>query len=1180
MKMRYKLLLIMGVLALASSFIIFADDSEESEASGESGTASNPLTTLSISPYDAYNYYRDTIVYVAVGGTVDITSLYIGSYAWWCTNVTSGYGLELVGPQNGWSVRGTITQAGTITVSMTTSDYHYAPFTMTIQAVQVTNTHTVTFSVVSGSSYGYVSPTSITVADGTTYSASGRTITFSDNQTVTAYLNSPPSGYTYSFNGWSSSSGTITQDKTITCSFSRQSVTPTYTCYLYYNANGGDTSSLPSPNPQTYSGSSTQNHQFTISSTVPTRSGYTFLGWNNGSASATMPDYQPGDTISVPYYASYTLYAIWGHLYTYTAAVSPSNGGTATVNGQQSYQTDDNSGLQLISTPATGFRFVKWTYTINGQTYDLSTSQNYYVDSSPAADVTYTAVFQQYAFTVVLDAGANGGYFELNPESQSTTTRSITVEVGRLYSSASGWQNTVYKLGSNFDGWYTAQSGGTLVDVFTTVPSNPPSRLYAQFTPIDYTVSVVANDSSLGTVSGGGLYSYGDSVTISATPNTGHSFLKWNLINHAGQTVEFSNQATYTFTLDYLLVIPYSSDTLSLTAIFDDDQITITFNPNGGTATEVTRQISRGSAIGTLPTATRSGTTFSGWSMYLENTGTMITPETTFIENTTIYAMYDVVVTYNPNGGVITSGDATQNVTIGQMDYRFPTADKEGYTLEGWYTQRTGGERVYVSTRTISNADHTLWAHWTSQTITVNFDATTNGGVLIGQSSKEVTKGSTFGTLPTAYKENYVFDGWYTNIASGTKITTTSVVAANYPDPMTLYAHYTERSGSQVWWDNNYFNGTIEIAFDFSDSTSMIHNLEIPLLSYDGIEDDADGIDWFSMNGYSISISAGYNRNVTCSITDPNSGVIGYEPYMNGWWTQYILKIDVQSGTISFIGIEATDPRTGAGFTFMDYNEVFEKVIFDISDNVTLMAIQKVYHSDTGTSTNHPHFQVVATTTWLNTYGFVMVDPTLNIYNKFPSYDNLRLNIYSFAYYGDSITINNFTFPMDGSVIEDFWYLPKGSPIYEDEQIVGYTTEDTISYSGITGAVKLNPTLTNIYITWTNIHSDSSVDRVCYLTFVNDNKTINMGNYDIGDLEISFEGVWYFTTALYEPYIGYETEYIMDWDSPFNLDKNAFILVFIGIAIFGFLIMNMIYRPGLLDYLIVGFTGLIAYILL
>lgn len=74
---------------------------------------------------------------------------------------------------------------------------------------------------------------------------------------------------------------------------------------LTYNANGGSNG----PGPQSVSGIQViPSHTYTVSSTVPSRAGYTFLGWSL-SASASAASYAPGDTITVS--APTTLYAVW-----------------------------------------------------------------------------------------------------------------------------------------------------------------------------------------------------------------------------------------------------------------------------------------------------------------------------------------------------------------------------------------------------------------------------------------------------------------------------------------------------------------------------------------------------------------------------------------------------------------------------------------------------------------------------------------------------------------------------------------------------------------------------------------------------------------------------------------------------------------------------------------------------
>ena len=82
------------------------------------------------------------------------------------------------------------------------------------------NSYTVTFQS-SDSSAGTVSPNTVTVPYGTTYSVNGNVMTFSDGQTVTATPSPATAQYTYAFDSWSSASGTVTGDMTITANFTK-----------------------------------------------------------------------------------------------------------------------------------------------------------------------------------------------------------------------------------------------------------------------------------------------------------------------------------------------------------------------------------------------------------------------------------------------------------------------------------------------------------------------------------------------------------------------------------------------------------------------------------------------------------------------------------------------------------------------------------------------------------------------------------------------------------------------------------------------------------------------------------------------------------------------------------------------------------------------------------------------
>ncbi|MBN1951458.1 MAG: T9SS type A sorting domain-containing protein, partial [Bacteroidales bacterium] len=100
--------------------------------------------------------------------------------------------------------------------------------------------------------------------------------------------------------------------------------------------------------------------------------------------------------------------------------------------------------------------------------------------------------------------------------------------------------------------------------------------LKANFSAVvaEYTVTVSASPAAGGTVSGGGTFDDGTSVTVSAVPNPGYEFLNWT----EGSTVVSSSES-YSFTVnaDRMLVANFS---VTITNIYDLSTTTIKLFPN------------------------------------------------------------------------------------------------------------------------------------------------------------------------------------------------------------------------------------------------------------------------------------------------------------------------------------------------------------------------------------------------------------------------------------------------------------------------------------------------------------------------------------------------------------------------------------------------------------------------
>ncbi len=231
-----------------------------------------------------------------------------------------------------YELNGTLTKAGTyildivfMAAGMQSGTQGY----ITLNVSEAVTSYTVSFNSNGGSS----SPSSQTVT-------SGSTIT----------LPSPGSKSGYTFDGWydgssyaggSGSSYKVSKNVTLTASWSLEVIY--YTHNLYYDANGG--SGAPSSQSSRITSSGTD---FTVSSTVPSKSGHTFLGWSK-SSTASSPSYYAGSSVHVNGNSSVTLYAVWQqNTYSHTLYYD-ANGGSGAPSTQSSTNTSNTHSFTIPS---------------------------------------------------------------------------------------------------------------------------------------------------------------------------------------------------------------------------------------------------------------------------------------------------------------------------------------------------------------------------------------------------------------------------------------------------------------------------------------------------------------------------------------------------------------------------------------------------------------------------------------------------------------------------------------------------------------------------------------------------------------------------------------------------------------------------------------------------------------
>ena len=278
--------------------------------------------------------------------------------------------------------------------------------------------------------------------------------------------------------------------------------------------------------------------------------------------------------------------------------------------------------------------------------------------------------------------------------------------------------------GYTFAGWYY---NGTAWDFETNTMPAGDITLVAQWERESY--SVVFDNDGMKTEY---TYLYGDTVTKPADPvKEGHAFLGW-----------------YNGEIPYDFAEKVTSD-LTLTAMWQKNTYTVTFNANGGT--DVAPQEVEYLGTAKEPAApAREGYTFEGW--YLNGTQWDF-DEMSVTGDITLVALWSEIrytVRFLDGDQLVAALTVTEKGTVTAP----ALGAREGYTFEGWFN----GETRFDFDAPITD-DVTLTAKWSAAEYTVSFE--TGGGTAV--SDQTVVHGGKISVPQIPEREGYVFTGWYFN---------------------------------------------------------------------------------------------------------------------------------------------------------------------------------------------------------------------------------------------------------------------------------------------------------------------------------------------------------------------------------------------------------------------------------
>lgn len=386
---------------------------------------------------------------------------------------------------------------------------------------------------------------------------------------------------------------------------------------IQYNLNGA---SGTAPAAQT----KTHGLAVPLSTEVPTRTGYTFLGWGT-TANATAASYQPGDMYSVD--GSIILYAVW-QKNTYTITFSSGEGYTLhSGHGSMTVADGENFDFNLIVDPAYAQNAPEvWTNTTGVGTGSKLTNPVAYtnpVDGSKQYHYTLTNVKADTAVNVKVTANAT---YTVTFMTNGTTYQTQQVEYDHKAT-----QPVDPKVeGYTFGGWYK-DAGLTTPWDFATEKVIGPTTIYAKLDPITpkitwpspttgYTIAVKYTapgaPSAADLTTNGGPVPYKSVVTFTITINDGYDASKMQVgVNGVLLAPKSIVDNVYTFEF----IAKQDTEAISVTGI-ERKTVTIIYNDNGGHGGPVQETVNyyllndtnNDKISETKPT--REGYDFKGWS--------------------------------------------------------------------------------------------------------------------------------------------------------------------------------------------------------------------------------------------------------------------------------------------------------------------------------------------------------------------------------------------------------------------------------------------------------------------------------------------------------------------------------------------------------------------------------------
>ena len=497
---------------------------------------------------------------------------------------------------------------------------------------------------------------------------------------------------------------------------------------ISYNANGG--SGAPAAQTKTY------GQALTLSSTKPTRAGYTFLGWSTSSA-ATAATYAPGASFTTN--ANTALYAVWkaeplgitSSVKTVELILGGTESKTITVTKTGTYT--ENNGRCTLQAEAMNEDVVDLAWgSISGNSAPLTiTAKKEGTTVVELRVIDYDSRECLVSCSVNITVGASSYTVTYNANGGSGAPNSQP----KIHGTALTLSKTVpTRFGYNFAGWATSSDATYATyqpgDEYT---NNQNVTLYAvwkapsvqAYVKQDFLMNVILSYPGVGRYIkfqpgiNGKYRVYGTSdkdTKVYVYDASG------NLIgsdDDSGEGTQFQLDFDVKSGGSYYIYTRFYSNTATGTLSYKIAQgYTVTYNANGGTGAPAnTYKYFAINAYLSDAIPDRDGYTFLGWADSATATTAEFAPGAKYNNNEhiTLYAVWQknaYTVTYSANGG--NGAPSSQSKAYGEtltIPKTIPT--RFGYNFAGWATTADATSAAYQPGDTYTaDADVNLYAVW------------------------------------------------------------------------------------------------------------------------------------------------------------------------------------------------------------------------------------------------------------------------------------------------------------------------------------------------------------------------------------------------------------------------------------------------------------------------------------